>query len=218
MPKPKPQVLLRTAANYLKAHPEEIIRAIRGAIGLRVGIPLDAFRWFVAEFAQGKKAPKDVIIEAAPPGLRLALTVAAMGTTLRVRLTLAVEELDLGGEKALVTARISDMELEVLDGADTPVAGLIKSGALDLSKPGNLVAYMPKRPEMLVEAKDDRVVIDLLKVPKIANNPKARKMLEVLTPVLTVGSIKTMDDHLDVHFKASPSRIAEAIAAAQSAA
>ena len=214
MPKPQPQVLLRTAANYLKAHPEEIIRAIRGAIGLRVGIPLDAFRWFVAEFAQGKKAPKDVIIEAAPPGLRLALTVAAMGTTLRVRLTLAVEELDLGGEKALVTARISDMELEVLDGEDTPVAGLIKSGALDLSKPGNLVAYMPKRPEMLVEAKDDRVVVDLLKVPKIANNPRARRALEVVTPVLNIAAIRTRDDHLDVHLKASPSGIGESVAAA----
>lgn len=218
MPKPHPQVLFRTAVNYLKAHPEEIIRAIRGAIGLRVGVPLDALRWVVAEFAQGKKAPKDVIIEAAPPGLRLAMTVNAMGTTLRVRLTVAVEQLALSGEKALVTARISGMELEVLDGEDTPVAGLIKSGALDLSKPGNLVAYMPKRPPMLVEAKDDRVVIDLLLVPKIANNPKARRVLSVMTPVLTVGSIRTMDDHLDVYFKAMPSRLSEAIAAAQSAA
>jgi hypothetical protein len=39
-----------------------------------------------------------------------------------------------------------------------------------------------------------------------------------MTPVLTVGSIRTMDDHLDVHFKAMPSRLGEAIAAAQSAA
>jgi hypothetical protein len=218
MPKPSAKLLFQTAASYLKAHPEELVRAVKGAFGLRVGVPLDAFRWFVAEFAQGKKAPKDVVIEAAPPGLRLAVTVSAMGTTLRARLTLFVEELALGGTEALVTARIADMELEVLDGADTPVAGLIKSGALDLSKPGNLVAYMPKRPPMLVEAKDDRLVVDLLKVPKIANNPKARQLLGVMAPVLTVDSIRTKDDHLDVHFKATPSGISEAIAAAQSAA
>ncbi|MEZ4440337.1 MAG: hypothetical protein R3B72_14665 [Polyangiaceae bacterium] len=218
MPKPNPKELLRTAANYIKQHPEELVRALRGAFGLRVGLPLDALRYFVAEFAQGKKAPKDVVIEAVPPGLRIALTVAAMGTTLRARLTIFVEGLELSGSEALVTARISDMDLEVLDGMDTPVAGLIKSGALDLSKPGNLVAYMPKRPPMLVDAKDDRVVIDLLKVPKIAENPKARRMLSVVTPVLTIARIVTKDDHLDIHFKASPSRLSEAIAAAQSAA
>jgi hypothetical protein len=217
MPKPNPKVLFQTATQYLKTHPEEIVRALRGALGLRVGVPLDALRYFAAELGQGSKAPKDVVIEATPPGLRLAMTVRAMGTTLRVKVTVFVEELALSGEKALVTARIADLSLEVLAGEDTPVAGLIKSGALDLSKPGNLVAYMPKRPPMLVDAKDDRVVIDILKVPKLAENPKLRRWLNVVTPVLTVGAVRTKDDHLDIQLSASPSRLGEAIAAAQTA-
>ena len=218
MPKPNPKVLVQTAAQYLKSHPEEIVRVLRGALGLRVGVPLDALRYFAAELGQGAKAPRDVVIEAAPPGLRVAMTVRAMGTTLRVKLTLFVEELELSGEKALVTARVADLSLAVLDGEDTPVAGLIKSGALDLSKPGNLVAYMPKRPAMLVDAKDDRIVLDVLKIPKLAANAKLRRWLNVVTPVLTVGAVKTKDDHLDIHLSARPGRLGEAIAAAQTAA
>lgn len=213
MPKPNAKVILSAAADYLKRNPEEMVRVVKGAFGLRFGVPLDALRYLAAELGQSPKAPKDVVIEAVPPGLRVAMTVRAMGTTMRVKMSLFVEELALSGDAALVTARIADMEITVLDGDDTPVAGLIKSGALDLSKPGNLVAYMPKRPEALVDAKDDRVVVDLLKIPALAK--KARKALGVMTPVLTVAAVRTKDDHLDVHFKATPSRIGEAIAAAQ---
>ena len=213
-----PKAILSAATGYLKDHPEELVRALKGAFGLRFGVPLDALRYLAAELGRGKKAPKDVVIEAVPPGLRLAMTVKAMGTTMRVKMSLFVEELNLNGTEALVTSRIADMHLEVIDGEDTPVAGLIKSGALDLSKPGNLVAYMPKRPDMLVDAKDDRIVIDLLKLPALAKNRKALKLFGVVTPVLTVAAIRTKEDHLDVHFKASPGGISEAIAAAQSAA
>jgi hypothetical protein len=215
---PKPKVLLKTAASYLKTHPEEIMRAVRGAFGLRLGVPLDALRYFAADMAKSPKAPKDVVIEARPPGLGIELTVRAMGSTLRVALTLFVEELQVGRQQALITARISDLGIKVLDGDDTPVAGLIKSGALDLSKPGNLMAYMPKRPEMLVEASDDRVVLDLMKLPKLANNPSVRRALGVITPVLNVAAVRTRDDHLDVHFAADPSGLAEAFSAARSAA
>ena len=215
MPKPTPKVLVKVAANYLKAHPEEIVRALRGALGLRVGVPLDALRYLAAELGQGDKAPKDIVIEAAPPGIRIAMTVNAMGTTLRVRLVLHVEELALGAAELRVTARIADLELEVLAGEDTPVAGLIKSGALDLSKPGNLVAYMPKRPKVLVDAKDDRVILDLLQLPKLGGNARLRKIVSVVTPVLNVAAIRTKDDHLDVHLSARPAGIGDAIAAAQ---
>lgn len=215
MPKLKPKVLVHAATDYLKAHPEEVVRALRGAVGLRAGIPLDALRYLVAELASGPKAPTDVVLEAVPPGLRAGLTVRAMGTTLRVRLTVFVEELDLAHDAAVVTARIADLNLEVLDGEDSPVAGLIKSGALDLSKPGNLVAYMPKRPELLIDAKDDRITVDLMKVPKLRDNPKVRRIFDVGLPVVNIAAITTKDDHLDIQFKAKPSGIGEAIAAAQ---
>jgi hypothetical protein len=215
MPKPDPKVILRDAGTYLKTHPEVILRALRGAVGLRFGVPIDALRYLVREFATGKKAPKDVVIEPAPPGIRFAATVDAMGTLLRVVLTFYVEELSVSSDEIRIGARISDMSLKVLNDAETPLAGLIKSGALDLSKPGNLVAFMPKRPAALIDAKDDRIVLDLMKVPSIAGNPRVKKALAVVTPVVGISAIKTKDDHLDVHFKADLTGVGAAFAAAR---
>jgi hypothetical protein len=215
MPKLDPKLLLRQATDYLKQHPEEILRALRGALGLRFGVPMDTIRYFARELGGGPKAPKDVVIEAAPPGVRLALTVDAMGTPLRAALVVYVEELDVTTEQIKIGIRIEGLTLTVLGDAASPIAGLIKSGALDLSKPGNLVAFMPKRPPALIDAKDDRMVVDLMKVPQIAANPKVKQALSVVTPVLGVRAIKTKDDHLDVHLKADLGGVPVAIAAAR---
>lgn len=215
MPKPDPKVLLRLAGNYLKEHPEEILRALRGALGLRLGVPIDALRYLAREVSDSKRAPKDVVFEAAPPGLRVGLTVDAMGTPLRASLIVTTEELDVRPESIRIGLRIAELKLTVLGESNSPLAGLLKSGALDLSKPGNLVAFMPKRPPALVDAKDDRIALDLMKIPAIAGSSAVTRALRVLTPVLGIQAIKTKDDHLDVHLKATPSGLTEAIAAAR---
>jgi hypothetical protein len=215
MPKIDPKLLVRQATDYLKQHPEEIVRVLRGALSLRFGVPMDAIRYFAREFGGGPKAPKDVVIEAAPPGIRIGATVDAMGTPLRVLTVIYIEELDITTTQLRIGVRIEGLTLNVLGPSDSPIAGLIKSGALDLSKPGNLVAIMPKRPPALVDAKDDRVVVDLMKVPKIAENPKLKRALSVLTPVLGIRALKTKDDHLDLHLKADLSGVPLAYAAAR---
>ncbi len=70
--------------------------------------------------------------------------------------------------------KLSDVKLALLGDSNAPVATLIKSGALDLSKPGNLVKFLPKRPPAIVEADEDRIVVDLMKVPAIASNEVLR--------------------------------------------
>jgi hypothetical protein len=216
MPRLDKKVLLSRATNYLKEHPEEVLRAVKGALGLRFGVPLDALRYLAAELTGGKKMPKDIQIDSAPPGIRVAMTVEAPGgTSLRVSLCLFIEEIHITSDEIRVGTRISDMTLKVLDGFQTPVAALVQSGALDLSKPGNLVAFIPKRPPLIVDAKDDRIVIDALKIPKVADNPKIRKALAVATPVLQVRAIRSKDDHLDVHLRASLSGLGSAVAAAR---
>jgi hypothetical protein len=215
MGRPSPKLLLRTAADYLKQHPDELLRVLRGLFGLRLGVPMDALRYLVREFGGGKKAPKDVVLASQPPGLKAALTVDAMGTPLRASLVVFIEELALSEQELKIGIRIEGLELKVLGESSSPIAGLLKSGALDLSKPGNLVAFMPKRPAFLVDAKDDRLTFDLMKVPKLAENAKVRRMLGILTPVVGVKAIRTRDDHLDVHLGTTLSRLPEAIAAAR---
>jgi len=215
MPRLDPKLLLRLATDYLKQHPEEILRALRGALGLRVGVPMDTLRYLARELAFGPKAPKDLVIEAAPPGIRVAATVDAMGTALRAVAVVYVEELDVTLEQIRIGLRIEGLTLTVLSDAPSPISGLLKSGALDLSKPGNLVAFMPKRPAFLIDAKDDRLVVDLMKIPAVARNPKLKQALSIVTPVLGVRALKTKDDHLDLHLKADLSGVPLAIAAAR---
>lgn len=216
MARPDVKAILSAAKSYLKEHPEELVRALRGALGLRVGVPLDALRYFARELTGGNKMPRDIEIDSAPPGIKIAMTVEAVGSVLRVSLAIFIEEVNITSDEIRVSVRIADLSLKVLEGMQTPVAALVQSGALDLSKPGNLVAFIPKRPPMIVDAKDDRIVIDALKIPKLADNPKIRRALAVATPVLGVRAIRSKDDHLDVHLRATLSGLPVAVAAARS--
>jgi len=64
-----------------------------------------------------------------------------------------------------------------------------------------------------VEADGDRIVIDLLKIPAIANNFLLRRALAVMTPVVGVRAIETDRDHLYIAFRASPRGLPRAFAA-----
>jgi hypothetical protein len=142
----------------------------------------------------------------------LTATVDAMGTPVRAMLVVHVEEIAFSMSEIRIAVRIEGLSLTVLGDSASPLAGLLKSGALDLSKPGNLVAFMPKRPPVLVEAKDDRIVLDLM---KLADNPMVRRYLPVLLPIVGIRAIRTKDDHLDIHLKADISGVPQAIAAAR---
>ena len=198
--------------SYLKDHPEELWRLLRNALALRFGVPLAALRWLAVKGA-GKKAPKDVQIEAVPPGVRVAASLDLMGTPVRASAVVYIEKVRANASELCLEIRLAQVSLKVTDeNSSTPIAALLKSGALDLSKPGNLAAYMPKRPPILVEAKDDRIVIDLMKHPKFAKNENAQRLVRLLAPLVTVSGIESASEHLDVALRPFPDGIADVIA------
>jgi hypothetical protein len=112
---------------------------------------------------------------------------------------------EFSDSQARIELRLRDVSLKLLDeSVQTPLAALIRSGTLDLSRVASLVAYLPSRPAALVEAVDDRLVLDLLKVPKWASAEFAHKLVGVLSTVLAIDSIKTDTDHLEVAIRALP--------------
>jgi hypothetical protein len=191
--------LFGNVRQYLLKHPEEVIRVLKNALQFRFGVPLDALRW-AASKARGKKAPRDVQLEAVPPGVRVGATLDLMGAVVRISCILYVDEVRIDSSQLRFELRLSDVSLKLLGDSDSAVATLIKSGALDLSKPGNLVRFMPKRPAMLVEAQDDRIVLDLMKHPALANQ-RVERIISWITPVITLGAIRTDWEHLDLQFK-----------------
>jgi hypothetical protein len=205
--------LVNAAVDYIRRNPDELVKAVINAAGLRFGVPLAALRYLSSQAKLGRKAPKDIDVGSAPPALRIAMSVDAMGTPVRASAAVKVDEIDLSPGAMRIGLKLSDVKLALLGESDAPIATLIKSGALDLSKPGNLVKFLPKRPSAIVEADGDRIVLDLMKVPAVADNWRLRKALEIVTPVINVRAVETDRDHLYVALRASPLGLPRALAA-----
>lgn len=189
--------VLTAAGKYLAQNPEELLRAVRKAVSLEVGVPLAALRWLAA---RSRKVPRDIIVEAVPPGVRVGATLEVMGTRLRASSVIFIEGVRLSPDELRLELRFEDTELALLGASASPLAALIQSGALDLTRLGNLVAVMPKRPAFLVEAKGDRVVLDLKRHPALAN-ARAETLLRLITPVVTVTGVATDADHVDLRLR-----------------
>jgi hypothetical protein len=206
---------LRSAGRFMVKNPTTMLSMARHALGMRVAVPLDALRWFIANTPPSKKAPQDVTITPRPPAIGIGATIDLMGTTVRAGASIRIDRIEVGEQSFKVALKISDVTMKVLGESFTPVAGLIKSGALDLSKPGNLAKFMPKKPAVLVEAHDDIVVLDLMQNPKFAENDRVRGVLGTLTPVVQVAGLTTEGDFLIVQLRASPFGIPRALNAAR---
>jgi hypothetical protein len=208
---PLPLGALKASAGYLRRRPAELLTVARNAAGLKLTIPLDALRWLSENLPKGPKAPKDLTFAAAPPAIAIGLSSELMQNPFRVAADIHVEEIRAGADELQVVLRVAHLSLEALGPKDSPMANLFR--AMDTSKPAQLLSFLPQRPVALVEAKDDRFVLDLLKIPKIAANPTVRKLLEVVSPVVTIGDIRTEDDNLVVALRPHPGGIMTALSA-----
>lgn len=194
--------LLKAASSYLRAHPDELMRILRNAFGLRFGMPIAGLRWLAA--SSGEQGPKDVDIDPAPPGLRIGATVHLMGTQVRAVTILYIERIKMSAEELRMEVRLEETKMTVLGDAESPVAALIKSGALDLTKAGNLAAHLPGLSRLLGESTGNRLVIDLLKHPVLGKNRVARRVLGLVSSVVTVHGVESDEGHVDVLMRAFP--------------
>ena len=204
---------LRAGLDYLRRNPGELLFAARQAAGLRATIPLDALRWLVEQLPAGKHAPRDVLIGQQPPAITLGGTFEFMGHAVRVSAAIRIEELVLGPDELRVTLRVANLALDPQGSPTSPLAMLLRSGSLDLTRPGKLLGFLPKRPAVIVEADDDRFVLDLLRAPKISGNARLRKLLSVIAPVLVIGDIHVENDRLLVTWRPRLAGVRESVAA-----
>ena len=200
------QSAVEAARGYLRENPSEITRAIRNAFGLRVGVPLAALRWLGK---QAEKAGKvaDLKIDSVPPGIRVSASLDLMATPLRAGAIIYIDRIVFDDDEMTLALRLEEVMLKLNGDAQTPVAALIKSGALDLSNPGSLVGFMPNKSPVIAEAKDNRITLDLMRDPRIGQNPLVRSAVAVLTSFVTLRDIESDDRHLEIAFRALPAGI-----------
>lgn len=209
-----PKAVIERTLGWIRSNPEGVVQVLRNAVSQRLTIPLDALR-FAASEMRGKRVPEDVEITAVPPGIRVAATVNAMRTTLRASGTVFVDLVRIGPEELRLELRLQDVALAVIGESDSPVATLIRSGALNLSQPGKLIGSLPKRPLFVVEAAGDRVVLDLMRDPKIA--ARVRRATSLITPLVTISGIESNGDALGVQLSCLPAGLASAVASLRTA-
>ena len=199
------------ASNYLRRNPQELTRSFWSLLGLRVGVPLDALRWLLERVAKSGKVQDPVLAEV-PPGIRLTATVDLMKTPVRASAVVYIDRMVITPAQIRIEIRLEEIWLEVQGDSQGPIAALLRSGALDLSKPGTLAKYLPL-PPTVVDTRDNRIVIDLMRDPKISGNPMVQRMLSLLTPVVTAYALETDDDHLEVTFRPLPEGLLPAASA-----
>ena len=209
-----PKAVIGRTLTWVRHHPEDVVQAVKNAAALRLTIPLDAVRFLVAQ-AKGKKVPENVEIEAVPPGVRVGATLFVMKTSLRASGTVFIDFVRIGPEELRLEVRLKDVALAIIGESDSPVATLIRSGALNLSQPGKLVASLPKRPAFVVEASGDRIVLDLMRDPKLA--AKLRRVTSLLTPVVTISGVEASGDLLGVQLSCFPEGLGSALGALRAA-
>ena len=197
---------LVASANYLKQHPRELLHGARKARHWRFALPLAALKWLATEMTSGMKdGPRDVRIAPCPPGLRVDVTVEQMSTWLRASCVVHLERVTLSADSAEIELRLKNVEVHLLDDStQSPLSALIRSQTLDLSRVASLVAYLPSRPAALVEAVDDRIVVDLMKLPRFLKDARLRAAMALLPDLLAVDSVVADQDHLDIAIRPFP--------------
>ncbi len=200
---------LRAGLDYVRKNPFSIFTAARQAARLRLTIPLDLLRWAVGKIPPGKVS--DLAIAGAPPGIGVGLTVSVMGSQLRVGGVVKIDEITVGPGTLRVELRVHELAVKAVDGAASPITQML--GAVDLGKPGNLVSFLPKKPAMLVEAKDDRFVLDLMKLRKLGDNAKLQRALGLIAPVLSIRDVEVEGDDLLIGLRIRPTGLPRARAA-----
>ena len=193
--------VLQAASGYLRSHPDEVMRMLRNALGLRFGVPIAGLRWLAGNNDGG---PRDIEIDPAPPGLRVAATLELMGTTVRAATVIFIERIKLSAEELRLEVRLEDTAMKVIGDAQSPVAALIRSGALDLTKSGNLAAHMPGLGKLLGESTGNKLVIDLMRHPKLGKSRAVRKLVGLVSSIVTVHGVESDEGHLDVVLRAFP--------------
>ena len=66
---------LRSAGRFMVKNPTTMLSMARHALGMRIAVPLDALRWFIANTPPSKKAPQDITITPRPPAIGISATI-----------------------------------------------------------------------------------------------------------------------------------------------
>jgi hypothetical protein len=191
--------------HYLRSNPLFLFRAARNAARLELSMPIDLLRWAIERRPRGK-GPERIELSAEDPALGVGLTVDLYGTKIDVAAKITVEAIDNGADELSIALRVRDLSVKAPPGS--PAAMMVQS--LDLAHPGNLIGMMPQKHAGLIDAHDDRFVLNLMKLPSLAKNRRLRRILGALS-FIGVREIRTDGDLLVIGLSVNPLHLPAAL-------
>jgi hypothetical protein len=184
-----------------------LVDAARNAARLQLSVPLDLFRWLLERRPRGK-GPERIELYASPPAIGAALTVDLYGTKIDVSANLGIEAIENQPDTLRLSLRVRDLAVRAPEGS--PAAMMVQT--LDLKRPGTLMNLMPKRHNVLLEARDDLFVLDLFKIRALAENQTLRKVLAALSDAVSITRVYTEGDLLVIGINVNPFALPIAVA------
>ena len=137
---------IQQAFAYLVSKPDYLLRSAVNATRFRFGLPMDAVTWLLGKLSRAS-CPR-ICRRRGATGVRFSATFNVMGTALFVSAVVSVDGVQLSAESIRVNLRIR--ELQVKPPADSPMAAMLMM--MDLSKPGDMLAFLPFRPQVILSA------------------------------------------------------------------
>jgi hypothetical protein len=195
----------RSALSFFVSHPLFVLQSARNAVHRELTLPIPLLQWAIDRRPRGK-GPDRIELFHADPALGLELTVDLYGTKLDVRCELTIEAIEPRSDALNLALRVKNLRLSAPQGS--PAAMMVQS--LDLSRPAAMMNMMPQKHAALVEANDDRFVLDLLKIEALANNSALRRVLTALS-FLSITGARADGELLALQVDMSPMRAPAAL-------
>jgi hypothetical protein len=204
----KPLALVKGSLSYLRSNPAFLVKAAVNAARMKVAIPIDALRWMVDQRPKNGKGPERLDLVANGQDLGISATVDVFGTKISSSSSLRIDSVSAAPDSLRIELRVLDLKVDAPAGS--PAAMML--GSMDLKRPGNLMGFMPKKPAALVDARDDRFVLDLMLIPKLAANKMLRRVLSLVSDVVGVKDVRVENDMLVISFSVNPRGVPLALA------
>jgi len=183
-----------------RPEPARVLRLLMQALGGRVSIPLSVIRSRLAQFSE-KVALE---IEPVSPGLRIQGEAHALGAPISFAARIDADGVHIEGERRTIRIRLSEAELSTTEDAPGPLADAIRNGMIDTNNPATLIGNMISLPDMIVEAKGQDVVLDLMRIPAIQKDEMLRAGIAAGTSYLCVKGIRVSDDAIELQLGLLP--------------
>src|SRR3569623_602910 len=105
---------LRSAGRFMVKNPTTMLSMARHALGMRIAVPLDDLRWFIANTPPTKKAPQDVTVTPRHHAIGVGATIDLMGSTVRAGASIRSVRIVGAVGSFMVSLKLSVVTLMVL--------------------------------------------------------------------------------------------------------